>query len=117
MSVRFSALALLAISGLAIRLTDSLVLTLPQHQPNAAEMLLALVAVLAGFSGAACLFIGPALFRAYRWPPQEVAAGRRAHELPGSGAYSPRPLVRRSIAIRGDAASAAGGSRHLGQGQ
>jgi len=41
----------------------------PIHQATVTETLLSLLVVVTGFLGAAMLFVGPALFRSYSWPP------------------------------------------------
>lgn len=71
MKVRLEGIALLAICALALQRLHMLVHDAPWHQASPAELALGLVAAVAGLCGAACLAIGPALFRPYAWPPAD----------------------------------------------
>ncbi len=71
MAVRICGLLLLAISAFAVHQLNALVRALPRHPATLAELLLSLVAILAGMSGTAVLAVGPALFRTYVWPPAD----------------------------------------------
>ncbi|MGE5721468.1 MAG: hypothetical protein ACM3YM_03325 [Sphingomonadales bacterium] len=67
--VRLAGLTLLAIAGLSLFYLHGLVTAPPMHEGTIGELLLSLIAVVAGMSGSAMLVIGPALFRPYQWPP------------------------------------------------
>ncbi len=71
MPTRICGLLLLAISALAVHQLHALVLAAPQHPATLTELLLSLVAILAGMSGAAVTAVGPTLFRTYAWPPAD----------------------------------------------
>jgi hypothetical protein len=71
MKVRLEGMALLAICALALQRLHMLVHNVPLHQASPTELVLGLVAALTGLCGAACLAIGPALFRPYAWPPAD----------------------------------------------
>lgn len=71
MLIRLFGSALLAACVVAMQRLAVLVDTLPRHAPSPAELALGAIAALAGIAGAALLAVGPALFRAYPWPPPE----------------------------------------------
>ena len=71
MKVRLEGFALLAICALALQRLHMLVHGAPWHQASAQELALGVVAAIAGLCGAACLAIGPDLFRPYVWPPAD----------------------------------------------
>jgi hypothetical protein len=68
---RLQGLVLLALCALALRLIFRLVQTPPAHPPSMPELALGLIAVVNGMFGAACVLVGPALFRPYVWPPPD----------------------------------------------
>jgi len=68
MTTRLCGLLLLAISALAVHQLHALVLAPPHHPATAGELLLSLIAILAGMTGTAVTVTGPALFRTYNWP-------------------------------------------------
>jgi hypothetical protein len=68
--VRAIGLGLLAIAVAALSRLHALVTALPRHPPSLAEMLLSLVVVAAGMSGAPAFLIGPDLFQPHPWPPR-----------------------------------------------
>ena len=72
MKVRLEGIALLALCALALQRLHMLVHGAPWHQASLPELALGLVAAVTGLCGAACLVVGPALFRAYAWPPPDA---------------------------------------------
>lgn len=72
MLIRLLGTGVLAFCIVAMQRLAPLVHTQPRHAPSPAELGLGVLAVLAGLAGAALLTVGPALFRAYPWPPAET---------------------------------------------
>ena len=70
-TTRLGGIALLALCAAALRLIFLLVQAPPAHQANFPELALGLVAVVSGMFGAACVLVGPALFRPTIWPPPD----------------------------------------------
>ena len=69
MATRLYGLLLLAICVAAVHQLQVLVMVPPTHPVTAAELLLSLIAILAGMTGTAVAAVGPALFRTQAWPP------------------------------------------------
>ncbi len=65
--VRVVGLGLIGVGLFAFYRLHGLAAIAPHHEPTVAEMLLSLVAVLTGMSGALAAIVGPALFEPY--PP------------------------------------------------
>lgn len=67
---RMAGVGSLAGCAAALIRLHTLVTTLPRHQPSAGEMLLSLLAVLSGISGAPAVIIGGDIFRRVTRPPR-----------------------------------------------
>lgn len=71
MRIRMLGIVLLLVALAGLQRLVWLNVLVPAETPSPGELLLALLIVLAGMSGAALLCFGAALFGAYRWPPPD----------------------------------------------